>query len=106
MLWKVESGTPVGQHQIDTVAKYRILHWDAIQVRMILPLRHAIGIMGYTLEASKKDPVVVVQEVFDLCGVQWSFCLCDYLKPHLARWRVCVCGKSHNESCVGMWVVL
>jgi hypothetical protein len=53
----------VGQHQIDTVAKYCILHWDAIQVRMILPFRPAIGIMGYTLEASKKDPVVVVQEV-------------------------------------------
>jgi hypothetical protein len=41
MLGKVEAGTPVGQHQIDTVAKYHILHWDAIQVRMILPFRPA-----------------------------------------------------------------
>jgi hypothetical protein len=36
---------------------------DAIKVTMILPFRPAIGIMGYTLEAWKKDPVVVVQEV-------------------------------------------
>ncbi|CAK9223507.1 unnamed protein product [Sphagnum troendelagicum] len=69
MLWKVEAGRPVGQHRIDnTVAKYCILHWDAIQVSMILPFWPAIGIMGYTLEAWKKDPVVVVQEVL-ICVV-------------------------------------
>jgi hypothetical protein len=92
MLWKVEAGTPVGQHQIDdTDAKYCILHWDAIQVTMILPFRPAIGIMGYTLEACKKGSCCCGARSFDLCGVQWSFCLCDYLKAHLARWSMCVC---------------
>jgi hypothetical protein len=49
--------------RLTQLIKYCILHWDAIQVRMILPFRPAIGIMGYTLEAWKKDSVVVVQEV-------------------------------------------
>jgi hypothetical protein len=77
---------------------------------MILPFRPAIGIMGYTLEACKKGSCCCGARSFDLCGVQWSFCLCDYLKAHLARWSmcvcVCVCGKCHNKSCVGTWVVM
>ncbi len=67
---------------------------DAIKVTMILPFRPAIGIMGYTLEAWEKDPVVVVQEVLIRVVFNGLFVCAIILKAHLARWSMCVCVEN------------
>jgi hypothetical protein len=55
---------------------------------MILPFRPAIGIMGYSFEASKKDPVVVVQEVLIHVVLNGLFVCVIILKVE------CVCVES------------